>query len=91
MMRELLFEVKGMRKEQQEFREEINQLKKQNRRLNEIVVTLENRITVTEREDRKNNILIKGLDVASGEQLQFQDVGVFIESKPKTKALQSEK
>jgi len=49
-------------------------------------VTLENRITVMEREDQKNNILIKGLDAAGEEQLQCQDVEVFIESKLKTKA-----
>ena len=54
--------------------------------MNERVVTLENRITVMEREDRKNNILIKGLDVASEEQLQCPDVEVSIESKLKTKA-----
>ena len=61
MMIELLSEVKGMKKEQQEFSEKITQLKKENRRLNERVVTLENRITMMEREGRKKKYINKRL------------------------------
>lgn len=85
MMHQLLSEVKEIRKEQQEFRQEYNELKKENIILNTRVAALENRITAMEKENRRNNIVIKGFKATEERQLHCEEVETFMESSLKTK------
>lgn len=69
-----------MRKEQQEFKTEIKQLKKENEKLSEKIVVLENRVMLMENEKRKDNIVIKGFKATKEGHLQCGDIENFIEN-----------
>lgn len=81
MMKEILGEIKGMR---QEFKEEVKQLKKENENLYKKITSLENRVRMIENENRKDNIVIKGLTTKKQGQLQCEDIENFIANKLKT-------
>ena len=85
MIRELFSEFQEVRKEQKEYREEIEQLKRENKEPNEIVGVLKNRIEVMEKDHRKNNVIIKGINTKNEGQLRCSEVEAFIEANLKIK------
>lgn len=62
MMREIMREVKEVRKSQNTYEEEIKMLKTENNDLKQRITTLENKIHNLESQGRKNNIVIKGVN-----------------------------
>lgn len=77
IMQELMNEIKGMRKDQKEYQQEMKTIKKENLALKEKVARLENNLDRMEKAQRKLNIAIKGRDF--GEQNVTRHVEDFLE------------
>lgn len=63
MMKQLLAEVKEIKTGQQIYERDIKMLKEENKILKERVLTLENKISQSEKREKKNNIVVKGVNM----------------------------
>lgn len=89
LLREMFTEIKAIRKENQEHREEISKLREVNelnkKELEELrgrVEHLENKIEFNEREKKRNNIIIRGLEMDTGSQERVKaGIAAFLQEK----------
>lgn len=65
MMKEMMTDLKSIRDEQSEYRNEMKQLREENKALKNAVKTLETRLDIIEKRERKCNIVIKGLNTSN--------------------------
>lgn len=63
MMRQMLTEIKDIKTGQQIYENEIKILKEENKTLKDKIVALEDRVNLIEKRDRKNNIILKGINL----------------------------
>lgn len=77
-MREMMGEIKAIRKEQQKYREEIIELREENIQVRETVKTLERKIEDIEKRSKHKKIFIKGVD--SGNLKEATEVENYLKS-----------